>query len=157
MQLNLTPYSVPSHWTTAYIGRPWELGAEGPDAFDCWGLAKTLQAERYGRELPSLRVMQANPSPEQTTALLGLMRRGGWSILPDWRQMMDGDLLRMQSPMGPHIGVAVRRHHAQPIAVLHCVGALDLDGVPHGASEMATLAQLVAEGFGQFQAWRFEV
>ena len=34
------------------IGRPYEAGAMGPDRFDCYGLARHIQAEFFGRALP---------------------------------------------------------------------------------------------------------
>lgn len=154
MNLNLTPNAVPRHWSSAYVGKPWELGAEGPDAFDCWGLARWIQRVQYGRELPQLRVGRMDPSPAQTAVLLELMRDTGWQQLPQWEQMDDGDLLRMRSPLGPHIGISVRRG-ARSVTVLHCLGAKDKDGVSHGAAEVAEPRQLVAEGFGRFEAWRW--
>lgn len=38
----------------AYIGLPWVAGARGPDAFDCWGLLRYVQAAHFGRALPDL-------------------------------------------------------------------------------------------------------
>jgi hypothetical protein len=35
------------------IGRPWRAGAEGPDAFDCYGLVRHVMRQR-GVELPEL-------------------------------------------------------------------------------------------------------
>lgn len=37
-----------------YIGKPYRPGAEGPDAYDCWGLARAIAADR-GFELPLQR------------------------------------------------------------------------------------------------------
>lgn len=37
--------------TDDLIGRPWVLGARGPDAFDCWGVVLEL-ARRAGRVVP---------------------------------------------------------------------------------------------------------
>src|SRR6187399_3217256 len=35
------------------IGKPWRLGARGPDAYDCWGLVReVLQRMRPGEALP---------------------------------------------------------------------------------------------------------
>lgn len=36
----------------ALLGRPYRAGAMGPDAYDCYGLARHLQAVLYGRDLP---------------------------------------------------------------------------------------------------------
>jgi len=37
--------------TDDLIGKPWRLGARGPDAFDCWGVVLEL-ARRAGRPVP---------------------------------------------------------------------------------------------------------
>jgi cell wall-associated NlpC family hydrolase len=154
--LNLTPRVRSVHWSSVYVGKPWQLGAEGPDAFDCWGLARWVQREHYARELPQLRVaaLRTSAGPEQTLALLELMRHSGWSRLTAWLAMEDGDLLRMQSTDGPHIGVVVRRS-SSAVSVLQSVGGVDVQGRAHGAVEVAQVHQLVSEGFGHFQAWRW--
>jgi cell wall-associated NlpC family hydrolase len=37
--------------TDDLIGKPWRLGARGPDAYDCWGLVLVL-ADRFGCKVP---------------------------------------------------------------------------------------------------------
>ena len=34
-----------------YIGKPFRWGARGPDAYDCWGLARSVM-EQYGYKIP---------------------------------------------------------------------------------------------------------
>lgn len=46
------------HWAAQYLGRPWRPGAEGPDAFDCWGLIRTIYRDRLGIEIPRAGVAQ---------------------------------------------------------------------------------------------------
>lgn len=38
----------------ALIGRPYRIGATGPDAFDCYGLARHLQHHLFSYDLPEL-------------------------------------------------------------------------------------------------------
>lgn len=45
-----------THWAGQYIGLPWQSGAQGPEAFDCWALVRHIQRERYGRDLPVIDV-----------------------------------------------------------------------------------------------------
>jgi len=52
--------SAPTRWEADYIGKPWESGAAGPDAFDCWGLVRSIQREVYGRELPEVNLDATN-------------------------------------------------------------------------------------------------
>jgi cell wall-associated NlpC family hydrolase len=37
------------------IGKPYSVGGEGPESFDCYGLARFVLREAYGIELPSSR------------------------------------------------------------------------------------------------------
>lgn len=37
-----------SSWITDYLGKPWQVGANGPDAFDCWGLLEDIYKTRKG-------------------------------------------------------------------------------------------------------------
>lgn len=44
----------PPHWTAAYIGKPYRAGANGPDAFDCWGIGRHHYAKQFGIAIPSM-------------------------------------------------------------------------------------------------------
>ncbi len=44
------------HWASTYRGRPWASGAEGPAAFDCWGLVRAVLRDRAGIALPRIQV-----------------------------------------------------------------------------------------------------
>lgn len=44
------------HWAIEYIGKEWVSGANGPDAFDCWGLVRYIQKIQFQRELPIINV-----------------------------------------------------------------------------------------------------
>lgn len=37
-----------------YVGLQWAAGARGPDAFDCWGLLRHVQAEHFGKVIPDV-------------------------------------------------------------------------------------------------------
>lgn len=39
---------------TDFIGKPWRPVADGPDAFDCWGLTRAASLALFGRALPDL-------------------------------------------------------------------------------------------------------
>jgi cell wall-associated NlpC family hydrolase len=41
-----------SHWAVPYIGLPYELGARGPDSYDCWGVLWTVYQNVFGITLP---------------------------------------------------------------------------------------------------------
>lgn len=40
------------HWAQNYLNKPWEIGARGPDKFDCWGLIYWIYKQHFNVELP---------------------------------------------------------------------------------------------------------
>lgn len=91
------------------VGRPYRPGATGPDAFDCWGLARTASVARHGCDLAPLEV--AAPT-SQAAAIRAAIRAGGWRPLQaeaNLRDARDGDVLLARN-MGNgrmHIGMVV--------------------------------------------------
>lgn len=72
-------------WINRVIGLPWTEGAQGPGAFDCWGLARATQRELFGRDLPLL-ACEADPSKIARDNIRDVMRaldnvelRSGWA------------------------------------------------------------------------------
>lgn len=39
-----------------YLGKPWQAGADGPDAFDCFGLVRAFYRDHFGVQLPVVEV-----------------------------------------------------------------------------------------------------
>jgi cell wall-associated NlpC family hydrolase len=149
--MNLTPHASATHWSARYVGLPWAPGADGPDAYDCWGLVRAVQRERYGRDLPRLAV-RADAPPGQWGELRQLVKRSS-----SWRQIdgawADGDILVMLNAKGlPHVGTVVARER---LFVLHSCGELDEQQRPRGESALDPVAELGASGFGHIDAWRW--
>lgn len=44
------------HWAFSYMNKPWQNGAQGPDAFDCWGLVRHALKHHYGIDAPAVDV-----------------------------------------------------------------------------------------------------
>lgn len=76
------------HWTDRYLSCPYEAGARGPHAYDCWGQAREVLMQGYGwPELPAFgRVRGSNPEA---------MREAEAGLLPSLRlcQPEDGALV----------------------------------------------------------------
>lgn len=92
------------HWATLYHGKPYAAGAMGPNAYNCWGLAKAVEREHFGRGLPELAVDVDELTPR---ALIRLLRehpdRAGWVEVARPR---DGDLVAMgRHTDEAHIGI----------------------------------------------------
>jgi cell wall-associated NlpC family hydrolase len=103
-----------SHWAQGYIGKLWRVAADGPDAFDCWGLVVDIQRQLYGRHLETIYV-----EPENLRSLIKTIQqhpiRQHWH-LTDHPQEGDVVLLR-QSRHPVHVGVWLGVDGG---GVLHC-------------------------------------
>lgn len=40
-----------NEWTS-YLNKPWQVGCDGPDSFDCWGLLVDIYKKHLYKELP---------------------------------------------------------------------------------------------------------
>lgn len=149
--MNLTPHATATHWSARYVGLPWVPGADGPDAFDCWGLVREVQRTQYGRELPRLVIDVREAPPGQWGELRALVKHSPWrQIDGSWA---DGDILVMLNARGlPHVGVVVARER---LCILHATGELDERGFPKGSVCIDPIAELGASGFGHIDAWRY--
>lgn len=118
------------------IGRPWVVGATGPDAFDCWGLFVTVQRQCFGRDLPQNPVDATNLRAV-LDAFNGHPERKRWQTV---NQPKEGDAVLMRQSRYPvHIGVWLDIDDG---GVLHAVR--------HAGVVFQTLAALDAHG------WRIE-
>lgn len=55
---------------SAFVGKPWHPAANGPDAFDCWGLTRAASLALFDRALPDL--------PENWQVCDVVEAPGGW-------------------------------------------------------------------------------
>ncbi len=116
-----------SHWAEQYVGLPWRRGATGPDAYDCYGLARHVLRQHYGRALPDIDSRQ-HTSRAFTLAL----NEPDLSWLPA-AAPADGRVVIMYRGRWPtHIGVVIKADNA--LRCLHAIepsslGARALSGV----------------------------
>jgi cell wall-associated NlpC family hydrolase len=147
MDLDLTPHAQASHWSAPLVGLPWKPGAEGPDAFDCWGLVKHVQAHVFGRAMPALAVNVREAPKEQWAAIRTLVQRSAWQRVAYWRA---GDVLLMLNALGlPHVGVVIEGDR-----LLHAQGGEGEDGKPFGSVSADPIGSLGRLGYGHLEAWR---
>lgn len=124
-----------THWAQPYIGIPWERGASGPDAYDCWGFTVEVQRRHFARELPAIEGRQFDVKKAART-IQSHEERENWIEEP---MPLEGDLVLMARRLIPvHIGVWV--HANGRGGVLHC---LERAGVV-----FSSLHSLRAQGFG---------
>lgn len=79
------------------IGLPWRENGYGPDAYDCWGLARACQREVFGRDLPVIDY------PSTLRAIVRMMEdhtvRDAW---PETKLPTHGDIVTMTAALHPH-------------------------------------------------------
>lgn len=93
-----------AHWAAHLIGKPYQRGADGPDAFDCWGLVRYAFRTQHGIVLPVVSSMTD-------------VRRTGWA--PVEGEPRAWDVLVTSGPHGRHIGVVVAANGG--LALLHAI------------------------------------
>jgi probable lipoprotein NlpC len=95
-----------SSWAEKYLGIPFRDASNGPDAYDCWGLACLVYREQFRIELPGHLY-----EPETTPGALEEKHRIVESEKPNFRQLpapQDGALVLYHiEKHRPHIGVCV--------------------------------------------------
>lgn len=95
------------------VGKPYRLGALGPDAFDCYGLARHVLIEVFG--VPEKRLLVG--SGKDWTKAMKAGKRGFKRI----DVAREGCLvLAGSATIGTHVGVVVASP-AQPIRIMHAL------------------------------------
>lgn len=129
------------HWATKYIGKPYAVGANGPHSYDCWGLARSIFAERLGISMPQVAVRENNNGQAMRKIADGF----GWGPVAGPAQ--ECDALIMRGIAGRHIAVAVQT--GKRLVYIH---ADDFCGV-----EIITdVADFGLRGYKNLEIWRYD-
>lgn len=96
-----------------YIGIPWEAGAQGPDAYDCWSFFRHVQRVHFDREVPAIVAADYDDPAVLAGLFRGHEERARWHQAP---QPMHGCAVMVHRPL--HVGVWL---DADGGGVLHCV------------------------------------
>lgn len=129
------------HWAFQYMGKPWVSGAQGPEAYDCWGLVRAVQREQYGLNLPIVQI-----DATDTSAIKAAFHHHPEFV--HWEQVQDpqeGDcVITKSSPdHAEHIGVWINVGSGR---VLQCV---------YGAGVIAISLEATRRMIGQhIEFWR---
>jgi len=92
----------PPGWCAPFCGHPFELGADGPDSYDCWGVVRACLRDRFHVDVPALTTLRAQDEATQ-------LAEGG----VDWIEISaesarPGDVLRFRGRGGSvHVGLVV--------------------------------------------------
>lgn len=73
----------PPAWIAEYCGRPFAREADGPDAYDCWGLVRAVYRARFGIIVPAVEHAPfAGPGALHAAADLPEVRAMPWREIP---------------------------------------------------------------------------
>lgn len=96
-------------WPAIYVGKPWAPGADGPLAFNCWGLVRHVFREREGIELPIVVVDdQDQPDAANVSAIKQAARRAGMRRTARNEPPQVMDVAVLIGPATTHVGIVVR-------------------------------------------------
>ena len=111
-----------AEFSRAVLGRPYRLGAAGPEAYDCWGLVRHYYAAARGVALP---VVDAVRTLAIARAFSGDPERANWAEV---ESPAEGDAVLMGQARRPHhvglwLGGGVL-HAVEGAGVIHTQPAL---------------------------------
>lgn len=133
---------VNNHWAFDYLGKRWESGKQGPDAYDCWSLVRAINKSRYNRDLPEI-IINANDTSEIIKTFSGHEEFNRWQLVD---VPTEGDcVITKSSPENPeHIGIWIDVGAGR---VLQCV---------YGAGVIAISLEATRKMIGQhIEFWRY--
>lgn len=86
-----------------YIGLPYQDGARGPEAFDCWGLVRHVLAREFHVKLPAY---EYGATASERQAVITALR-------PQYREVppMPGAIALCSVAGRPHVGVCIDADH----------------------------------------------
>lgn len=126
-----------THWAHDYIGIPWEYGARGPHAYDCWGFVCEIERVHFKVLLPPVNDI------ENAKTAINLLK--SHNELANWDRVdnpVEGDLVMMARARFPaHIGVCI--HANRESGVLHCLRGSGVIFQPFKAMRMAGWGSLM--------------
>jgi cell wall-associated NlpC family hydrolase len=127
-------------WAFEYLGKPYQIGAQGPDRFDCWGFFRYIQRERFGIDVPFIDADAGN-FHEVARRFRDSDEREMWISVTSPKE---GDAVLMAHCKYPsHVGVWL---DVDGGGVLHCVRG---EGVVFGS-----LTSLKNSGWGKVEYFR---
>lgn len=109
----------PPAWLAKWIGLPFELGGRGPDAFDCWGLARAVLATEFGLHVPSYD--RGYPEDACDCATLAALVREG---MPGWRAVVEGNAAELRGERSGDLILMRHGRHACHVGMVVARGTM---------------------------------
>lgn len=90
-----------THWALNYLHKPWESGASGPQAYDCYGLIRAVYRDRLQIELPVVDV-DSSKALAARHAMQDYHSYGDWCIVAAGQPYQEFDVVQMSHGKHPH-------------------------------------------------------
>ena len=106
------PYagSFPVTWAAPYVGKPFELGARGPTAFDCWGLVRSIYNDILDIELPGYGEIDASDLRRVTRQMIAGRDAEPWKMVLEPQEFDVVVMGRYTSRFPGHVGIMIDDH-----------------------------------------------
>lgn len=102
----------------SYLGIPWQEGARGPEAYDCWGLLMHILNKFYCREIPEIPLEH----PELCMAIAKEnFESGKWTQVTE---PLDGDAVLLRGGLRPHVGIWLENDQGGVLHSMNGMGVL---------------------------------
>ena len=137
----------------ALVGTHYRLGAQGPDAWDCWSLTRHVQQELFGRRLASVEVPADTGTPSRSRDGSPATIEAAW-----WLPAALAERRRWTEIARPEDGCLITM--TQGVERTHTGTWLDLDRglvihtLPEQGGSLDRLLDLEAVGWAGFRFWR---
>lgn len=118
--------SASRHWATEFIGKPWRSGADGPDAYDCWGLVRAVMQQRAAVDLPIIDVADAADAQEVLRAFKTTAHYAPWRRVETTPQELDVALMT-QRKHPAHVGIWLEADRGRMLHSTSSTGVVALD------------------------------
>jgi len=94
------------HWVAKYIGLPYEEGARGPLAWDCWGIIQLIYTNERGIQLPELPGLNAEQLARIHEVIITEAKNPEWTVV---KEPTEGCIVGMGNghQVMHHVGVYV--------------------------------------------------
>lgn len=94
-----------THWSNAYIGKPWAPDADGPACFSCWGLVRHVFGSVRQIVLPLVPIAGGD-STAAFRAIRAAASISGWKPIVT-KLPLEFDVVVLDGALGLHCGVIV--------------------------------------------------
>lgn len=121
-----------------FLGRPYRLGASGPDAYDCYGITRALQAVLFERPMPAFEIPGKSGRMAIAAAIAGHPERLRWAEI---EAPVDGAIVTMARHLqGYHLGTWLSEDGGLIVHAMEGVGVV-----------ASRLIELEVEGWRRFR------